>query len=318
MSTHSSLRRESRAIVAGLITLTLLISLADVSLFAQVRRTTAYSTFVNPARTSVVTRTFSRGGIFMIAGGVALHGKAQFIVETPTSKQTVAAASVRLGVGERGTVYLAHGNNRYTLTMHQGLACPLGQFVSRGGEIAYTVPEDKSPIHLRQQGLVESAGAWVAREFAKTEFESLLDFTDLWTDDEPLPDDLAKRLMNDVNGRLSSRPRQANEVASYINSDSQVTYRVFLMQDKGRAEVAGVPLRYYWQQATDQSAIVFQITALAQNWTGQPRLTDFKAAAAEPTQYDAVLFYQAAAVFSEVRSAAPADFKAFVSMACRK
>lgn len=36
------------------------------------------------------------------------------------------------------------GATRYTYKVHAGLPCPLGKFVNRGGEIAFTIPPDES------------------------------------------------------------------------------------------------------------------------------------------------------------------------------
>jgi hypothetical protein len=310
-----------RTTLAVAVALSLVASFTGVSLLGQVRRTTAYSTFISPTPTRVVTGTFSSGGIFAIAGGVVLHGKAQFLLETATSKQTVAGETVGLAAGNEGAVYLTQGGDKYRLGVHKGLACPLGRFVLRDGEIAFTVPADNSAASLRRlaaRGLVRATdGGWIAKEFANTDFEGLMadaDFADTVT----LPNTLSAQLMTGVNTSVSATARSEVERGSYINSDAQVTYRVFLLAGKGRAEVAGVPLRYYWSYAADRSAIVNRIEVLEQEWPDRPRLTDFASLDAETTQYDVASLFQSAGIFRQVRTQAPADFRAFVTAACSK
>jgi hypothetical protein len=319
MEKHSSLIRRLRTLVVHAVILSLVVSSAGSPLVAQVRRAASYSTFINPAPTPVVRGTFVRGGLFAIAGGVVLHGKAQFLIESATAKQTVAGATVRLAYENPGAVYLTQGGNRYSLDMHRGLACPLGRFVQRGGEIAYTIPEDESPAgsaRLTKRGLVETGpGEWIAKEFANGMFASLMEAAD-FADVDPLPETLAANLVTSVNTYVSPAERTEVEGGSYINSDAQVTYRVFLMEGKNRVEISGVPLRYYWRQAADGSAIVRRIAALSQDWPANTRLTTFSRASAEPTQYDIVSFYQTAAVFRQLNAAAPGDFKLFVTSAC--
>lgn len=319
MEKHSSLMRRLRTLVIHVVTVSLVVSFAGSPLVAQVRRAASYSTFINPAPTPVVRGTFARGGLFAIAGGVVLHGKAQFLIESATKKQTVAGATVRLLYENPGAVYLTQGSNRYSLEMHRGLACPLGRFVQRGGEIAYTIPEDESleaAARLTKQGLVEiGPDEWIAKEFAKTVFASLMEAAD-FADVDPLPETIAAQLVTTVNASVSPAARTEVEGGSYINSDAQVTYRVFLMEGKNRAEISGVPLRYFWRQASDGSAIIKDVAVLSQDWPRNARLTNFLRGSEEPTQYDVVSFYQTAAVFRQLNAAAPSDFKSFVTSAC--
>lgn len=288
---------------------------------AQVRVEPAVAA-IQPGVTPMATGLFGRGGAFLIAGGVVLHGNARFLVEQNGHDQAVPATDVTLVSQPGGSAGLRYGGQVYTLQMPQGLACPLAEFTQRGGLIAYTVPKivDPNSIHLlRAAGVVRHR---IAREFDGSGFEPLLRAAD-FAESEPLPQGVGSSIAASINATngigaflASAAVGLDNPVGSYINSDFQVTYAVYMMTDQNRVEVAGVPLRYYWALTNSSWANVFSVEALSQAWPSGTRLTFQVGADTRPTQYDVINFYQVAGVFHQLDQTAPASFDNFVQAAC--
>src|SRR5262249_2917530 len=108
-----------------------------------------------------------------------------------------------------------------------------------------------------------------------------------------------------------------NDWDSYLNTDQQVTYQVYLVAGERRVDIAGVPFRYFWNYAADRSALISNVEALSQTWPPDQTLTNFFDRNSEPTQYDVVSLFQTAGVFRELRNANPQAFGHFVSAACQ-
>jgi hypothetical protein len=191
--------------------------------------------------------------------------------------------------------------------------CPLGKFVQRGGEIAFTIPHDPDPVAAQRAGLVDQT---IAREFAGTRFAGLLREAD-FAEVEDLPAQLESSLLASVNKAIGAGTDWADD-GSYVNTDAQVTYQVYLVGNTRRTEIAGVPLRYYWSYARTGAAIIDEIQALSQSWAGRQALTDFARPNAEPTQYDIVALFQTAGVFKQMRRTNAASFDSFVRNACAR
>ena len=285
----------------------------------QVRREPEVAATVSPDTSQFGASLFARDGDFLIAGGVVLHGNANFSLEENGQRVRVAADDVTPIAEPDGRVALGYHGGVYQMGMPAGLACPLGRFVARQGSIAYTVVhymDDDSPRSLLRAGLVRHK---LAREFAGTRFEPLLRAAD-FAATEKLPDGMGASIAATINGGNGIGAFLVNTsfgddegVGSFVNSDFQVTYRTYLMAGDHRVEVGGVPLRYYWQLNHGGGAGVFSVEALAQNWPQSAQLSDIKAA---PTQYDVVNFYQVAGVFRQLQQTSPATFGKFVEQAC--
>ena len=288
---------------------------------AQVRIEPAPAQLINAEPTDETRNLFERGGLFSIAGGVMPQGHAAFFLEQD-GETPVPAADMRAVALPGGDVAVAARKAEYKIAMPHGLACPLGQFVARDGMVAYTVPKfigEEAREAMLRQGLVHHR---IAREFDGTPFERLLKAAD-FGDTQALPPGLSDRLVAGIDrvngiggGVLTAADDQAAMVGSYLNSGAQVTYKVYLMPGTLRAEIGGVPLRYYWKLEQDGSAGVFSVEMYAQNWSAESNLTNWMAEGARPTQYDVVNFYQIGGLFWQLHESNRADFADFVEQVC--
>jgi hypothetical protein len=286
---------------------------------AQVRVAPDTTSFLDPANPSAARLLFGRHGYFMIAGGVVLGGSADFFIERNGTDTPVPAQSVALAAAPDGSVRLRYGAASYAVGMPAALACPLARFVARDGVVAYTVPKfmDTDSRHALMRLHIKHHT--VAEEFDGTGLEPLLraaDFAATVPLSPPLARDLSASL-NHANGLdsfvVNAAEEDARPIGSLINSDIQVRYRVYLQPATHTVDIAGVPLRYFWELNQGGSAGVFAVAALAQNW---PAGSHLSAPGEAPTQYDAVNFYQVAGLFREMHVTAPAGFEAFVEQAC--
>lgn len=291
------------------------------SALAQVRPGSDYSPFINPATNAATYRTFRAGGLAGIAGGVLFQGNARFFRENRTA-ELVDSGSLALSVDTPPAVAITFGATRYKFNLHAGLACPLGQFVNRGGEIAFTIPPDESVeafARLNAAGAVRVAqysnAVFAANEFARTPFIQLLEKAD-FADVVPLPRELEAKIADNINRASGTGPVEGEGV--YVNSDAQTTYAVYLVDEqpgRGRVEISGVPLKYSWVRRRDGSFGVFKVEAFSQQWSGPPSLTVFQRNS-QATQYDVVSLYQAAGVFRALQQANANAFSAFVDSVC--
>lgn len=291
---------------------------------AQVRREPAVADTIttNPAR--IDNALFGPNGYFLIAGGVVPHGGALFAREGGGIAETISANAITPVAKPGGGMALQFGGRDYAVGAPPGLVCPLARFVQRDGLIAYTVVHymnEASPQAIIRAGLARRR---VAKEFDGTPFEPLLRAAD-FAATTPLPDGKAHAIaaaINESNGIgafvLRASVESEKPVGSYINTDLQVTYKVYLMDGIQRVEVAGVPLRYYWELDTTGTPGVFSVEALAQNWGADARLSDWSAADVKPTQYDIVNFYQVAGLLRALHGANAQAFGTFVQQACRQ
>lgn len=290
---------------------------------AQVRVEPDTASFVDPSTGPLARALFGRSGYFMIAGGVVLGGTASFYLERDNSDQPIDAASVHLHANAGG-VSLAYGGISYQVGMPAGLACPLGRFVARDGIIAYTVPKFLDPGSRQMMIRAGLKHHRIAREFDGTVFEPLLHAAD-FAQATPLPTAIAHSLtssLNKANGLGSFVIDAADEtekpLGSLINTDAQVRYRVYLLAATQRVEIAGVPLRYFWELDRGGAAGVFAVDAFAQTWPAGTRLTDWSAPGAKPTQYDVVNFYQVSGLFRQLHLIQPLPFEKFVASSCKE
>jgi len=287
--------------------------------WAQTRIEPQTASFVNPSAGPEARDLFGRSGYFMIAGGVVLGGTAGFYIEQNGTDTPIPASAVTLAAAQGGGVTLTYNGVAYHLAMQPSLACPLGKFTARDGIIAYTIPKFIGPEArhaMRQAGLVRHR---IASEFDGTPFEALLHAAD-FAPTKPLAPDIAHALsatLNNANGLEGFVVDAADEIdkptGSFINTDAQVRYRVYLMAGTARAEIGGVPLRYFWELDRGGAAGVFAVDEFAQNW---PKGTALSLPGAAPTQYDIVNFYQTAGLFRQMHLTNAAAFSGFVAQAC--
>lgn len=315
--------RKWRAFVANFCILVAAAVSVASSAAAHIRATTDYSSFVNPVSTTAFAMGyFGVGGIFSIAGGVVFDGKARFFLENGNHVQPAPINLLSLVADKNGSVQIRHKNELYNLEIHTGLACPLGTFIARGGLIAYTVPDDTSEAarqRMKSEGLEgeKLVNAEIAKEFAGGPFDSLLDGTD-FAETVDIPDAFKRPIIDGINKVASPGlvlGDEFDELGSYINTDAQVTYKVYLVAGVGRVDTEGVPFRYYWDRTKKRTALVDDITAFSQDWPSTQRLSQLP----QPwSQYDFVSLYQNAGIFREFFNADASKFRAFVADACRR
>jgi hypothetical protein len=285
---------------------------------AQVRTEPAPAGLIDPSA-SAQTR-----GLFTVAGGVLPAGHAAFLLEQDGTTTPVPATDVQIVAASDGKAALRVHGAEYAVGMPAGLACPLGTFVARDGVVAYTVPkyvDQDSRQAMARAGLVHHR---IAREFDDTPFAALLKAAD-FGDTSKLPDALAAEItanINKANGIsgmvIAASDDPAELVGSYVNTGMQVTYKVYLDARTGRAEIGGVPLRYYWRLEPDGSAGLFAVDIYAQDWPAGSQLTNLAVPGSVPTQYDVVNFYQVSALMYQLHESDKADFVRFVDQACGK
>lgn len=304
----------------------------------------------NPAG---LNSTFGTGGLFDIGGGVIFQGRSKFFLQSGDRQVAVPTSTLSLTMGPDREVYVNYADSaakRFSLDLHDGIACPLGKFVSREGFIAYTIPADMSNEarqRMRRAGLLAPNGDRIedeevsstlsflgrrklAAEFANTKFMPLLHAAD-FADARDLPSDLEDTIISRLNASLGTdRSLSDRAIGSFVNTDQQVTYEVYLMLDTGRVETVGVPLRYHWKLAEDGSALVEEVQALSEP-DPTDKLTDLSHLDREPpqhdligfleaaemfTQYDVISLFHAAGVFRGIYAANPRSFAEFVTRAC--
>lgn len=285
-----------------------------------------YRSFIQTNATArFATNAFGQGGFAFIAGGVVLDGQAEFYLDE--NKQMVSAADLALQVDERQKVYLTYRGVPYQLEAHAGVACPLGKFIIRNGLVLYTVPpdvpkglEDEQARRITKEGLVRvrMSGGFVAKEFENTNFVELLSGSD-FAATVSLPKNINEELVQSINDALGKGRRLAEDLGpmgSYVNTDSQIVYKTYLLAGTKRVDIAGVPLRYDWDYATDGLALVNSVRAYSTKWRGAPELANLADKNARVSQYDYVTFYQIGGIFRQIFMSNPSSFRSFVDKAC--
>lgn len=298
---------------------------------AGVRVDNKYSPYVHA---EVSMPVFLPRGGFMIGGGVFLEGSAVFLLEENGKSARVSDKAIGIDFESPGSVYLSYGQTKYRLEMQRGLACPLGRFVLRGGRLLATLPPVPNAKELSAAGVMPVTparlpaalkasplsqvlyGMFVAKEFKNSSFEALAVQAD-FSRSAPLPPALRSEIIHNVNNYINtaygSRVSPIDDNGSYINTDRQVSYRVFLVKEKNEAEISGVPLRYSWTTADGKPPVIDDVEALSQEWPDGTRVSE---PVGQPTQYDVISLYQASAVMRQLRASRPDHFKTFVSRAC--
>ena len=292
---------------------------AASSAFAQVRTAPDPSSYIDPSTTPQAAQLFERNGLFRVAGGVVLGGRATFVAERGGTTQPIADAALRIEADNNGGAVLAYAGATYPVRMPAGLACPLARFTARDGLIVYTATrylDEDGRRQLMHLGIVHHR---IAREFDGTPFEALLRAAD-FAPTQPLPAAVSPPLIaavNRINGVnalvVLASDTDPDWAGSMLNADVQVRYTAYLDPVRHSLEMAGVPLRYFWQYGMGGVADVFSVVALAQNWPAGAALA---APGAKPGQVDVANFYQSAGLFREMHLADGPGFAAFTEHVC--
>jgi hypothetical protein len=162
----------------------------------------------------------------------------------------------------------------------------------------------------------------IAKESDGTPFEPLLRAAD-FAKARPLPPAFAQKLsdgINQSNGMDGFVPKVADGsskvIGSLINTDAQMRYQAYVLPATHPVEIAGVPLRYFWQLEPSGDAAVFAVDEISQDFPLGARISDWSLPGAKPTQYDVVNFYQVSGLFRPMRISHTAAFAA-AETACR-
>lgn len=296
----------------------LILSLLLVLLFVcnaagQIRQA-EISRFVQPA--SRVARGFFPK-LARITGGVVPQGNATFFGPTKaklTQPQlrrlkfvVLDGNKLRNGEPDFDAVGIRLGTNVYRLAVQDDLIYPMMKFIQRGGDIAYTIPEDFDPDQqlLKEHGLLEvpyDEGSYVAKEFSDAVHTEFLRRVDLRTETEELPADIKAQIMrgaNAVGAQVVGRDK-AN-YGSYINADFEVNYQVYFANGNKLIEIAGLPLRYYWRGEDLDSPYIHNVEVFSYPEEEYD------------IQYRAILFFQTAAVLRKFSQFNRPEFNRFMS-----
>ena len=295
------------------------------------RMNVTQSKFFNPVFTERIGSTFSMesGPTFRIGGGVFLDGSAEFFLETAEGTTPILADEVTLRFSE-SSVFLDTNSGAFPLEMHEGLACPLSRMILRGGKIAYSLPPEKDSSAreaLQAEGMVavqgNLTGEAVAAEFADMPFYALVEGAD-YASTEPLSEDIRTQAIEAVSAAAGLNVQTGLSYFTYLNSDQQVTYQVFLVQsDPARVDIAGVPLRYYWTYDPERPSApvitdieIWSIAGLTET-ESLTRPMDVLVVGGF-RQYDYIVLYQVAGLFRTLANTQPEAFRRFSEAACNE
>lgn len=280
-----------------------------------------HSKYINPSSTERIARVFNpRSGIFRVEGGVILDGSASFYVEVGGVTSFIDPSKVTILAREKD-VFLVHNKAEFLLEIHDGLACPLGQFVRRGGTLAFTplspmtelppMPEQADLARLIDEGIVQNT---IAGEFFNTPFYSLFEGMD-FLERAKLPQALSKELAASISAEAGITESPYSTLGSHIISDQQVEYKVFLVKESDEVEIGGAPLLYDWDWQDNGQPVINYVDGWSLDFE-RNRLANFPDEAFG--QYDFVVTAQAAGVFRELSQANPNLFNGFVAHVCNE
>jgi hypothetical protein len=262
---------------------------------------------------------------WVITGGVVLHGKAEFYLDSGEQSTKVPISELTLRSEKDGKVSISRDQASYNLDVFPNFACPLGRFVQRDAMIVYTELDDVTDEMeqlIAGAGLVDSRipSAYensVAREFAKTPFERLFERVD-HAAITPLPSEIADPIVENLNKVIKSDPKQSFDKGAYIHADFQVTYKIYLVDKSKQIDTEGVPMRYALKYHTGGLPYITKVDVFSQDWSDDTKLSDLSGRPFSVSQYDIVLAFQIAAIFREFHRANGPAFSDFVSQACKK
>lgn len=304
-----------------------LVSLTSLSpaVAGKIRKTTYYSTFINPVPTAAQLAFFrTPESDWRITGGVVLRGNAAFYVETGGNSTPVLVKDLTLHSGKDGAVTISRNQQSYRLDIFPNFACPLGKFVQRGAQIAYTdlrnVTEDMAK-QIAERGLVESNlisrnNNSVAQEFYNTRFERLFKKADN-AEVGDLDESIARPIIVDLNEKIGGNPNQSFDRAAYVHADFQVTYKIYLVDASKEVDTEGVPLRLHLKSKSGGLPYIDRLEVFSQNWPDGVKLTMGTDPDQLFSQYDVVWAFQTAAIFRAFQRSDKSAFAAFVADACR-
>jgi hypothetical protein len=79
-------------------------------------------------------------------GAILFEGQAAFYLDNGMESKRIGVKATALSIDQSGLISINYQGSLYRLEAHKDIACPLGQFVSRDGGVAYAVLPDSSEI----------------------------------------------------------------------------------------------------------------------------------------------------------------------------
>jgi hypothetical protein len=251
-----------------------------------------------------------------LGGVVVRHRDLTFVTEAdsaiPLNKLTLTYETPKGGDYDTG-ISISYSGIHYSLPLTPKLLCPLLAFIGRDGYAVFTVPEVVNPDYLQSHQLVRADGAYIAKEFQDPELTDFMARVDLRTYTEPLSKNLKAALLKSLSSHSRGfdleEPTAPNYLfgsTSYLNADFNIDYKAYLTESNGAhfVDIAGLPLRYYWTKIDDRINV--------------DNIRVFSFPKPHTLQYEAVLFYQTAAVFRAFYQHKIQDFKQVSRMACNE
>jgi len=246
---------------------------------------------------------------FTFAKGVVPHGRATFLVENPNATPVniqeleIVFDREKLKKNDTDAVGIRYRGITHWLEAPTDLFSPLVRFIDRDTFILYTIPPEYDANYFLSNRLVHIPGTpgFIAEEFRNTRFESFFHHLDLGAETEPLDDSNKQKILANVNSPTDvfSRP------GSFVNADFDINYQAFLTTNKAGkkvTDVAGLPLRYHFNFAESGAAIVWDVELFK-----YPKELS-------GLQYDAVVFFQTAAILRQFKKDNPPEFQRLLSV----
>ena len=267
-------------------------------------------------QTAPLASTFFRVSA-RFAGGVAPNGSAEFLAPEPALTK-IKPSELKLTVLDRRKLandlpdYDAIGIQwkgvAYKLTTDDTVLLPLMKFVASGHEIAYTIPEeeDNDPEYFKNNGLVALPVTLFEERYVAKELrdDDLVDFLDRFDVSESIVEPLDNSIKCGILGDIAKTNTPLGKFlrrGTWVNADFHVNYKVFLETKNGSstAAVGGLPLRYYWNVYEKGNSV--------------SDVEVFRFPEREHTlEYEAILFFQTAAILRQFKESNPAEFNRFL------
>lgn len=270
-------------------------------------RQAAISSFLNPH--SLLAGRYFHSEHYLYGGGVTPRALGTSFTDAKGGmiNPTEIALDFNTTRPSNGKITLNWRGDSYVLPLQDEMICPVFQFVSRDSYILFTIPVVKqSDEYFTKNNLRKVNGGYVADEFKDPQMISLFENIDLFTVTDDLDPLLEHQIKNDINQRPGGGTPAAEQEGTYVNADFHVRYDARLLKhaSQNAVDIAGLPLRYYWDIGSDGKAIVTSVQ-IFRFPTNEQSL-----------QYAAVILFQTIATLRQIRTANPSRFSEVMSRSC--
>lgn len=296
--------------------LLLIISLAISGKTSHAIREASISSYIRSSPHSSA-RAIMRGGLYAFAGGVIPRG--DIIFYDDENEKRIPNSELRLNIDPiTGRPVVSWKDESYNILIQKSLECPLAQYVQRDTVIAFTIAVvADDPTYLESQGLTQIArGTYIAKDLIKQ--VNLLEIIDLSDDVSPINDATVKNIILTSMNKMAKEsanltdlvaPLGATGDGTYVNADFNVMYKGYMTKRNSRSfvDIAGLPLRYYWELSTDKKTPIFT----------DVETFDFPKSNSQNLLAQ-ITFFQNAAIFRRFKQSQPQQFENFTKAVCSK